>query len=158
MSREPSDDLRRAVGEEMQAMQAAVDAYDEAAARVLGVNRTDLRCLELLMSHGALTPGRIGPELGLTTGSVTAMLDRLERLGYVTRSPDPGDRRKVLVTITDAAREKAWRLYGPFGTEGDALMREYGDADLEVLAGFLRRSRELYERQLRRTLEEHAGK
>ncbi|WP_084957046.1 MarR family transcriptional regulator [Thermoactinospora rubra] len=153
MSRESWERLRQAVADEMQAMQAAVDAYDEAAASVLGVNRTDLRCIELLNQHEALTPSRLGSELGLTTGSVTAMLDRLERMGYLTRSPDPTDRRKVLVHITDTARERSWQLYGPFVTEGEALMKDYSSEDLELLAGFLRRSRELYERQLARALE-----
>ncbi|MGN9845850.1 MarR family winged helix-turn-helix transcriptional regulator [Nonomuraea sp. H19] len=134
----------------MQAMQAAVDAYDETAARALGINRTDLRCLELLNQHAALTPSRLGAELGLATGSVTAMLDRLERLGYLTRSPDPTDRRKTLIQITDTARQRTWELYGPFVTEGDALMKDYTTADLELLAGFLRRNRELYERHLAR--------
>jgi DNA-binding MarR family transcriptional regulator len=138
----------------MQAMRAAVDAYDETAASALGVNRTDLRCIDVLSRHERLTPGRLGVALGLSTGSVTAMIDRLERLGYVTRSPDPTDRRKVLVEITDTARARAWELYGPFVTEGDALMREYTNADLELLTGFLRRSRQLYERQLKRALDE----
>ncbi|MEV0195968.1 MarR family transcriptional regulator [Nonomuraea sp. NPDC050691] len=155
MPRETWDALRRNVAEEMEAMQAAVDAYDEAAAKLLRVNRTDLRCLELLNQHGELTPSRLGAEVGLTTGSVTAMIDRLERLGYLTRCPDPTDRRKVLIRLTDAARQKAWELYGPFVTEGETLMRDYTAADLELLAGFLRRSRELYERQLERALQEH---
>lgn len=150
MSRDSWRELRRAVGEEMQAMQAAIDAYDEAAARALGVNRTDLRCLELLNQHTALTPTRLGAELGLATGSVTAMLDRLERLSYLTRSPDPTDRRKTFIQITDTARQRTWELYGPFVTEGDALMKDYTTADLELLAGFLRRNRELYERHLAR--------
>ncbi|MGR6919376.1 MarR family winged helix-turn-helix transcriptional regulator [[Actinomadura] parvosata] len=134
-------------------MQAAVDAYDDAAARALGINRTDLRCLELLIQHTALTPSRLGTELGLTTGSVTAMLDRLERLSYLTRSPDPTDRRKTLIQITDTARQRTWELYGPFVTEGDTLMKDYDTADLELLADFLRRNRELYERHLARARE-----
>ncbi|MFF5208290.1 MarR family transcriptional regulator [Streptosporangium sp. NPDC000396] len=150
MSRDSWEDLRRMVGEEMQALQAAVDAYDEAAARSLGINRTDLRCLELLTQHTTLTPSRLGVELGLTTGSVTTMLDRLERLDYLTRSPDPTDRRKTLIQITDSARQRTWGLYEPFVIEGDALMKDYTSADLELLAGFLRRNRELYERHLAR--------
>ncbi|WP_188194207.1 MarR family winged helix-turn-helix transcriptional regulator [Nonomuraea sp. SYSU D8015] len=150
MSRDSWEVLRRTVGEEMQALQAAVDTYDDAAARVLGINRTDLRCLELLTQHPALTPSRLGAELGLATGSVTAMLDRLERLGHLTRSPDPTDRRKTLIQITDTARQRTWELYGPFVAEGDTLMKDYTTADLELLAGFLRRNRDLYERHLAR--------
>ncbi|MFC4114505.1 MarR family winged helix-turn-helix transcriptional regulator [Nonomuraea zeae] len=150
MSRDSGEELRRAVAREMQALQAAVDAYDDEAARSLGVNRTDLHCLEVLNQHAALTPSRLGSELGLTTGSVTAMLDRLERLGYLTRSPDATDRRKTLIQITETARERASSLYGPLVTEGDALMADYTAADLELLAAFLRRNRELYERRLAR--------
>ncbi|MEV4014323.1 MarR family transcriptional regulator [Nonomuraea angiospora] len=90
--------------------------------------------------------------LGLTTGSVTALVDRLERLGYLARRPDPTDRRKSLIQLTDIARQKTWELYGPFVTEGEALMRDYTAADLELLAGFPRRSRELYERQQAKVL------
>ncbi|MFI6741584.1 MarR family winged helix-turn-helix transcriptional regulator [Nonomuraea sp. NPDC050451] len=150
MSNESWDALRRTVAEEMEAMQSAVDAYDEAAAKLLGVNRTDLRCLELLNQHEDLTHSRLVTALGLTTGSVTALVDRLERLGYLARRPDPTDRRKTLIQLTDIARQKTWELYGPFVTEGETLMRDYSAADLELLAGFLRRSRELYERQLGR--------
>jgi DNA-binding MarR family transcriptional regulator len=150
MSRENLEAMRQAVGAETQSLQSAVDAFDEAAAGVLGVNRTDLRCLEALFQGDRLTPGVLGPALGLTTGSVTAMLDRLERLGYVTRSSDPSDRRKVVVGITEEATRKVWDLYGPIVADGDEFMKEYTAAELTVLSSYLRRSRELYERHLTR--------
>lgn len=150
MSTRDLNGLRAGVGSEMQALQSAVDAYDEAAAMELGVNRTDLRCLEILFQDEEATPGALGPALGLTTGSVTAMLDRLEKRGHLTRSPDPADRRKTLVRITDATKGRLWDLYGPFVTEGGAIVEGYTAAELDVLTDFLRRSRELYERHLAR--------
>ncbi|TYB64332.1 MarR family transcriptional regulator [Nonomuraea sp. PA05] len=150
MSSENLDELKAAVAQEMQQMQAAVDTYDEAAAISLGVNRTDLRCLEILGTHDAVTPSVLGPALGLTTGSVTAMLDRLEKLGYLTRSPDPSDRRKVVIRITKEAAARTWELYGPIATEGEAVMDGYDAAELERVRLFLSRSRELYERHLER--------
>ena len=147
------DDLRAALSAEMQALQAAVDTFDEAAAAVLGVNRTDLRCLEVLTQEEAVAPSALGTALGLTTGSVTAMLDRLEKLGYLTRSPDPSDRRKVAVRATDAARQKTWELYGPFATEGEGLTRDYSDEQVALLTDFLRHSRSLYDRHLARVRE-----
>ncbi|MGW2249270.1 MarR family winged helix-turn-helix transcriptional regulator [Kitasatospora sp. NPDC001660] len=146
----PADELREAVSTEVQALQAAVDAFDEAAAAVLGVNRTDLRCLELLMQQESYGPGQLSQALGLTTGSVTTMLDRLERLGYLTRSADPSDRRKVAVRITEQAQQKAWELYGPFALEGGEALKAYSKEELALLAGFLRNSRDLYERHLTR--------
>ncbi|MDR8413983.1 MarR family transcriptional regulator [Nonomuraea sp. 3-1Str] len=149
MSRRIPGELRDAVGEEMRLMQAAVDSFDEAAAGVLGVNRTDLRCLEIL-AQGPVIPSVLGPALGLTTGSVTAMLDRLEKLGYLTRSPDPSDRRKVVVRITEEAGARTWDLYGPFVAEGETMMEDFTPEELERVAAFLRRSREMYERHVER--------
>ncbi|WP_219825615.1 MarR family transcriptional regulator [Nonomuraea typhae] len=143
-------DLRRELSEEVQANQTAVDAFDEAAAAYMGVNRTDLRCLDLLGRTDAMTPTRLGTALGLTTGSVTAMLDRLEKLGYLTRSPDPGDRRKVIVRATPMAAEKSQVVYGPVAEEGARFLAGYTDEQVALLLGFTRRAREMYDRQLAR--------
>ncbi|WP_460723937.1 MarR family winged helix-turn-helix transcriptional regulator [Nocardia heshunensis] len=142
MSRENLAELRTRVGRESQGLQAAVDDVDQAAATVFGVNRTDLRCLEVLVG-GESTPGALAVELGLTSGSVTTMLDRLAKLGLVTREPEPGDRRKVLVRITPAAMAKAWEIYGPIAEEGTAEMAGYSEAELRTITDFLARSREL---------------
>lgn len=147
MSREK---LQETVTSEMQLMQAAVNDFDEAVAGALGVNRTDLRCLEILSGRESATPSVLGPALGLTTGSVTAMLDRLEKLGFVTRSPDPDDRRKVVVRITEEALSRTWEFYRPFAQDGETLMRDYSPSELELLSGFLRGAREMYEREIAR--------
>ncbi len=144
------DSLIAELGTEVRALQAAVDALDEAVAEHLGVNRTDLRCLDVLMQAGTATPGQLGATLGLTTGSVTAMLDRLARLGYLTRAADPADRRKVVVEPTALAQRKAGELYGPLATEGARRMRRYTEAELRLITDFVRRSRELQEEHLAR--------
>ena|SRR6266540_4545977 len=148
-----SRELRVAsLGAEVRANQAAVDAFDEAVAAHLGINRTDLRCLDVLLQElGAeATPGRLGGRLGLTTGSVTAMVDRLERLGYLTRSPDPADRRKVVVRPTEAILAKTAEIYGPLAAEGEDLLSRYTVEELELIADFMRRSRELQQSHLAR--------
>lgn len=143
-------DLRTRLSEEVQASQSAVDAFDEVAAIYMGVNRTDMRCLDVLGRQEAMAPSQLGAELGLTTGSVTAMLDRLEKLGYLTRSPDPSDRRKVIVRATPAVGEKAGVIYGPIAEEGARFLAEYTDEQVTLLLDFTRRSRELYEAHLAR--------
>ncbi|WP_433756917.1 MarR family winged helix-turn-helix transcriptional regulator [Nocardia sp. CA-135398] len=154
MSREKSElaELRAEVGREAQALQAAVDAVDQAAATNLGVNRTDLRCLEILW-HGASTPGALAAELGLTSGSVTTMLDRLAKLDYVVRQPEPGDRRKVVIRITDTAMAKVMRIYGPIAEEGAGEVSRYSAAELRIVLDYLRRSRELQQRHRTRITE-----
>jgi DNA-binding MarR family transcriptional regulator len=96
-------------------------------------------------------PSQLAVQLGLTTGSVTTMLDRLERLGYATRSADPADRRKVVIRITSKAAKKAAKLYGPLALEGDRdVLSRYSAAELGVLLDFHRRSRQLQERHAAR--------
>jgi DNA-binding MarR family transcriptional regulator len=136
------------VSEEMQTFQALVEAFDEAVAEELGISGTDLRCLELLIRQGPVSPGVLATALGLTSGGVTAMLIRLEAKHYVRRTPDPADGRRVTVEVTAAVRRRTLDYYLPFATEGEALLSDYTIAELRLLADFLRGAREMYERQL----------
>lgn len=142
--------LRAELGVAVRELQRSVDAVDEAAATAFGVNRTDLRCLDLLLAAGELTPGALSTELGLSTGSVTAMVDRLERQGYVTRTPSPADRRKLVVRASDAAREKAAELYDPVAAGGGEILTRYSAQDLATIIDFLTRDRELQDRHAAR--------
>lgn len=152
MSRDSRDELVATLGRAVRANQATVDAFDEATAQKFGVNRTDLRCLDLLMEElgGEATPGQLGARLGLSTGSVTAMVDRLAKLGYVTRSPDPTDRRKVVVRPTDTILDKSREIYGPLVAGGVELLAAYTEEQLELLIDFQVRARALQEEQLKR--------
>ena len=98
------------------------DRFEDAVAEFFGVNRTAMRCMEVLDRVSQLTAGDIARETGLTSGAVTAMLDRLERVGYVRRLRDASDRRRVLVELTDQARQMIDEIYGPL-TEA---MEEFG--------------------------------
>src|SRR5215207_6041801 len=62
----------------------------------LGLTMTDLRAWDILLLHGPMTHGQFAQHIGLTGGAVTALVDRLERIGAVTRENHPGDRRKVI--------------------------------------------------------------
>ena len=117
--------------------QNAYDRFEDTAAAYFGVNRTAMRCMDVLDRVGQLTPGEIAVQTGLTSGAVTAMLDRLERLGLVRRLPDPSDRRRVLVELTDEARQIAAEIYGPLVGEM-AQFERYTNDDLRLITGFLR--------------------
>lgn len=142
--------LTAAVGAALRAYQRAVDAFDDAAAATLGIARSDLRCLDVLLERRSTTPGELADALGLTSGSVTAMLDRLETLGYLRRAPVAADRRRVDVRPTPAALRAVGKLWGPLAGEGGRLMGHYSTAELEVLMDVLRRARELQETHTRR--------
>lgn len=137
-----SSDRQRLVGQfgrAMQAYQRAVDTLDQRAADRLGLNRTDMRCLELLFEPGsALSPGELAAAAGLTTGGVTTAIDRLERAGYVTRERDSADRRRVTVRPTELARRAVGEIYGPVVAEGNAFLDGFDDAVLERMTELLR--------------------
>jgi DNA-binding MarR family transcriptional regulator len=100
------------LGLEIRRHQNAQDLFDEAACAHLGINRSDGRALDILDQHGRLTAGRLAAESGLSSGAITTLLDRLERAGYVRRLRDEGDRRRVLVELTDLAHERASEIWG----------------------------------------------
>src|SRR5215218_3306779 len=75
-------------------------AFDNLAAERLGVNRTDLHCLNAIENAGGLTAGELAKVTGLTTGAVTGVIDRLERKGLARRVPDSEDRRRVKLEVT----------------------------------------------------------
>src|SRR3979490_3402685 len=85
---------------EVRRSQAATDRFDQAVADAIGLNRTDMRCLDVLSREGPVTAGRLAEATGLTSGAMTTALDRLERAGYARRTRDATDRRRVLVEAT----------------------------------------------------------
>jgi DNA-binding MarR family transcriptional regulator len=82
------------------------DRWIAGLCRRVGASRSDYDALEALDAHGPLTPGELGALLTLTSGSVTALVGRLEELGWARREPHPDDRRKVIVSLT----QEAWQL------------------------------------------------
>src|SRR5689334_534441 len=76
---------------------SAVLLHGQASARACDLGATDLYALNILELSGPMTPGELSARTGLTTGPTTRLVDRLEAAGYVTRRPDPHDRRKLVV-------------------------------------------------------------
>ena len=138
--------LFQELANEVRAGQRATDAVDEAAGEVLGINRTDGKIIDILDQHGRMSAGELARHSALTTGAVTAVIDRLERAGYVRRVADPADRRRVLVELTPQLKETLEALMGPLGEAGRPLLERYSDDQLELLIEFTRISREVQER------------
>ena len=131
--------------EEWRVLGVANDISDQAVADSLGINRTDARCLAIVERLGGVTAGRLARESGLSTGAVTTVLDRLERSRLARRASDPGDRRRVLVEMTPAAREAKEELDRPLVEAATEQMLRYTDEELALLREYLRASRTLTE-------------
>jgi DNA-binding MarR family transcriptional regulator len=134
------------------AYQSVVEKMDEAFCRLVGVNRTDGRCLDVIGQRPGLTAGELATAVGLSRGAVTTALDRLEERGFVRRTRDSADRRRVTVELTDEANRVAWEAYGPLGEMAAPFIAEMSDKDLETVIGFLRAGTEINERRARELL------
>jgi DNA-binding MarR family transcriptional regulator len=131
------------LGDQVQAFQDGTDEVDEAVARHLRLNRTDLRCLSVLSRASAMSASALAEAAGLTRGAMTTALDRLETAGYARRVWDQTDRRSVRVEITDAARKKIAALYGPLAEEGGQLLQAYSTQELTAILRYLDDGRKL---------------
>jgi DNA-binding MarR family transcriptional regulator len=100
----------------------------------------DLDCLELINRHGPLSPGTLARRAGLHPATMTGILDRLERGGWVARDRDPDDRRAVVIRVLRDRSAELFRLYAGMNTSIDQICADYSDDQLELLADFLRRT------------------
>ncbi len=145
MTRKTKAEFIAELVEATRANQTATDKMDEAGGRALGVNRTDGRCLDVIERAGQISAGDLAIEAGLTTGSITAVVDRLEKKGYLRRVPDPDDRRRVLLEVTELMRRRSGELWGPLGERGLPHLERLSAAELELLIRHMRLSIELNE-------------
>jgi DNA-binding MarR family transcriptional regulator len=113
--------------------------FRNAIARKLGLNSTDSGCLSLLSIKGVSTPTELARYTGLTTGSTTAMLDRLEKAKFITRKPNPNDRRGVLIEINKKWPETVGPMVAGVQKAHAELIASYSDKELETIADFLTR-------------------
>ena len=150
MSRDKKQELVDELLHLARAHEAANDAFDEVAREKLGINRTDLRCLNIIDNSGPMTAGRLAELSGLTTAAVTSVLDRLERAGYARRVRDQPDRRQVMVDVTPLLAERATPIWGPLGEEARSTLSRMSAEELRALIDFYRLGIELNERHIER--------
>ena len=105
----------------------------------LGLSESDIEALELLVDTGSETAGRLAELMGLTTGAVTRMIDRLEQAGYVRRTTDPADRRRVVVQPVPERLGEIEPLLEGVGAITARELEGYTAEQRELISGFLQR-------------------
>jgi DNA-binding MarR family transcriptional regulator len=128
------------IGNIVRRMGAQSVIVSQTVASRFGLNTTDLECLDLIQLEGSASAGRLAAVTGLSSGATTALIDRLERAGYVERFDDPADRRRVLVRIRKGSIDEIAKAYVPMQKRMFALWSRYSEADLAVIEDFLSRS------------------
>jgi DNA-binding MarR family transcriptional regulator len=119
-------------------MIADVVLFNHAVSAKVGLGASDSQFMTLLQTYGPLTPRQLAEHTGLTSGTVTGVIDRLEATGLVTRQPDPHDRRKVVVTPSaEAIQEKLVPLYAEQGARMHAVLATRSVEELRVISDFL---------------------
>jgi DNA-binding MarR family transcriptional regulator len=106
----------------------------------LDLRDADLECLDLVSRYGPIGPTALAKRAGLHPATLTGVLDRLERGGWVIRTPNPSDRRAVLVQVIKEKEAEVSSLYSSLGNAMDRVCSDYEDADLVKLADFLLRT------------------
>jgi DNA-binding MarR family transcriptional regulator len=115
----------------------------QTVAERFGLHTTDLECLDLILMRGQVSAGELAKATGLTTGATTALIDRLEKAGYVAREGDPTDRRRRYVRIRPENIKPIQAVYEPLQSEMFKLWSSFSPHDLRVIEDFLSRSTDL---------------
>ena len=109
----------------------------QAAADRVGLNATDLNCLNILSFSGEMTAGELAKQTGLTTASITGVADRLEEAGYVRRERDPKDRRRVVIRLVlDSALRDVAPVFLPLIQAWQGVVDGYTDDELRLIVDF----------------------
>lgn len=142
MSTETDDRQQRLfeLSQALRKMSAQGTLFGQVVADRLGIGSSDLECLDVLQLQGSATPGELARATGLTTGAITGVVDRLERAGFVKRTRDTVDRRKVRITVTEDAVERILPLYLPLQQRTMQEWSRYDDDQIEFLLSFARAS------------------
>ena len=108
----------------------------------LELKGTDLECLDLISRDGPLSPSALARRAGLHPATMTGILDRLERGGWIVRERDPADRRAVLIRAERGRGAEVLHLYAGMNSAMDQIIGGYDETQLELLASFLRQTAE----------------
>jgi DNA-binding MarR family transcriptional regulator len=137
--------MNRTIKESLRDLGRQLTLLDHSVGLRLNLKPADLKCLDIISQDGPLSPSILARRAALHPATMTGILDRLERGGWIERDRDPADRRGVVVRAARGRGAEVLRLYlvdSGMSTAIDQICADYAAEDLELLAGFLRRTAE----------------
>jgi DNA-binding MarR family transcriptional regulator len=140
-------------------LSTATVLFHGAIADRLGVSVTDLKCYSILRQAGPITAGELGERVGLTTGAITGVIDRLERTRLVQRARDPNDRRRVVLEVLSNPEHEQLlsQLYAPLGRAVMELVAGYSQAERATILDFITKATAVMEGETARLRQMTGG-
>lgn len=132
-------ELNQAIRETMRDLAVRLSLLTHQVGGRLDLKGTDLDCLDLIDRYGPIGPGALARRTGLHPATMTGIIDRLERGGWITRERDPNDRRAITIRLTRSRSREILRLFGGMNAEMARICASYTDDELAVITGFLHR-------------------
>jgi DNA-binding MarR family transcriptional regulator len=145
-------EIRQSLKNEMQFLGQMLSTetalFHSTAAEKNGLSITDMKTISTLMQEGSMTAGQIAERLSLTTGAVTSLIDRLEKVGVVERASDPKDRRKVIVKIIPKKIQNTGSVYESMGKNFGDMLEYYSTEQIKFLVRYYKDSVELTKKEI----------
>jgi DNA-binding MarR family transcriptional regulator len=132
--------LNQAVREALRDLGTELSLLNQRISGRLDLKGTDLQCLDLIDSHGRLSPRALAQLASLHPATLTGVIDRLERGGWIVRERDPSDRRGVILQAAPGRRADVLRLASGMNAEVAKICADYSSDNLQLIAEFLRRT------------------
>ncbi len=148
-------ELERQVGQEVgREIGARTIMFHQAVANIVGVSVTDMKCLDYVDRGGDVTAGDLARLTGLTTGAITAAIDRLEKAGLARRERSETDRRKVFIRLSESpASKRIGPIFDALSSEMAQLATRYSTRELETIKDFGERCIEMMRRHTEKVME-----
>ena len=137
-NKQPSSSSGENLSDLVRQHSSAVLRHAAATAKRMELETSELAALEHLQAAGSVTHKRLGERLFMSPGAITAMIDRLERRGYVERIPNPEDRRSAFVRITKRGIEESLRHLWPYIEDMKSVEDGFSEEERAVVARYLR--------------------
>jgi DNA-binding MarR family transcriptional regulator len=141
-----ADEIRRRqqsasqIRESLRALRIQLALLNYRVGSQLELGDVDLDCYDIIDAYGPLTPSALARRAGLHPATMTGILDRLERGGWIVRERDPSDRRAVVIRSVHERYAELLRLYSGMSRSMNKLLSSYSDSELELIADFMRRT------------------
>jgi DNA-binding MarR family transcriptional regulator len=132
--------------------------FHQAVGQLLGVNVTDMKCLDIMTLKGSASPSELAEHTGLSTGATTAMLDRLENAKLIERRPHPTDRRATLVVLSQEAMRKLPAVFESLAKAMETLVLGYSEKELKVLVDFFAKVDVLWKEEREKLQTRYGGR